>query len=166
MNGHCILHNVTLYYMKIQFCSNECCMVYLVLGDQTFNICCDRRWLNKSSLLGEVTTGQYMGKCFKIILNWNHSTIWVNFAGDALWMILSKMCLLCVDWKSMMATTARHSFIIQYSQRHSVINHCDRRITHFGDLDISFVLLNISSTFLLHLECYLLSPTRLIKINK
>jgi hypothetical protein len=69
MNGHCILHNVTLYYMKIQFCSNECCMVYLVLGDQTFNICCNRRWLNKSSLLGEVTTGQYMGKCFKIILN-------------------------------------------------------------------------------------------------
>ena len=26
------------------------------------------------------------------------------------------------------------------SQRHSVINHCDRRITHLGDLDISFVL--------------------------
>ena len=45
---------------------------------------------------------------------------------------------------------------LQYSQRHSVINHCDRRITHLGDLDISFVLLNISSTFLLHLECYLL----------
>jgi hypothetical protein len=30
----------------------------------------------------------------------------------------------------------------------------------------AFVLLNISSKFLLHLECYLLSPTRLIKINK
>ena len=45
---------------------------------------------------------------------------------------------------------------LQYSQRHSVINHCDRRITHLGDLDISFVLLNIFSTFLLHLECYLL----------
>ena len=41
-------------------------------------------------------------------------------------------------------------------QRHSVINHCDRRITHLGDLDISFVLLNISAKFLLHLECYLL----------
>jgi hypothetical protein len=24
---------------------------------------------------------------------------------------------------------------IQYSQKHSVINHCDRRITHLGDLD-------------------------------
>jgi hypothetical protein len=26
--------------------------------------------------------------------------------------------------------------------------HCDRRITHLGDLDISFFLLNISSKFL------------------
>jgi hypothetical protein len=55
---------------------------------------------------------------------------------------------------------------IQYSQRHSVINHCDRRINHLGDFDISFVLLNILSNFLLHLECYLLSPKRHIKINK
>jgi hypothetical protein len=38
-----------------------------------------------------------------------------------------------------------------------VINHCDRCITHLGDFDISFVLLNISSKFLLHSECYLLS---------
>jgi hypothetical protein len=37
----------------------------------------------------------------------------------------------------------------QYSQRHSVINHCDRCITHLGDLDKSFVLLNIFSKFLL-----------------
>ena len=38
---------------------------------------------------------------------------------------------------------------IQYSQRHSVINHCDRRITHLGDLNIhvSFALLNISLTY-------------------
>ena len=43
---------------------------------------------------------------------------------------------------------------VQYSQRHSVINHSDRRSTHLGDLDISFVLLNIFSKFLLHLECY------------
>ena len=49
---------------------------------------------------------------------------------------------------------------------HGVINHCDRRITNLGDLDISFVLLNISSKFLLHLECYLLSPKRHIKISK
>ena len=44
-----------------------------------------------------------------------------------------------------------------------MINHCDRIITHLGDLDISFVLLNIFTKFLLHLECYLLSPKRHIK---
>ena len=55
---------------------------------------------------------------------------------------------------------------IQYSQRHSVINHCDRHITHLSDTDISFVLLNISSKFLLHLESYLLSPKRHIRISK
>jgi hypothetical protein len=47
-----------------------------------------------------------------------------------------------------------------------MINHCDRRITHLGDLDISFVLLNIFSKFILHLECYLLSLKRHIKISK
>ena len=55
---------------------------------------------------------------------------------------------------------------IQYSQRHSVINHCDRRINHLGDFDISFVLLNKFSQFLLHLQCYLLSSKRHIKISK
>ena len=39
-----------------------------------------------------------------------------------------------------------------------MINHCDTRITHLGDMDISFVLLNISSKFLLYIECYMLSP--------
>jgi hypothetical protein len=33
-----------------------------------------------------------------------------------------------------------------------------RRITHLSDTDISFTLFNISSKFLLYLECYLLSP--------
>jgi hypothetical protein len=35
--------------------------------------------------------------------------------------------------------------VIQYSQRHSMINHCDRHacIIHLGDLDLSFVILNI-----------------------
>ena len=47
-----------------------------------------------------------------------------------------------------------------------MINHCDRRITHLGDMDISVDLLNISSKSLLHLECYLLSPKRHIKISK
>jgi hypothetical protein len=44
-----------------------------------------------------------------------------------------------------------HSFHLQ-------IKKSDRHNTHLGDLDISFVQLNISSKFLLHLECYLLSP--------
>ena len=55
---------------------------------------------------------------------------------------------------------------VQYSQRHSVINHCDRHITHLGDLDISFVLLNISLKFLLHLESCLLLPKRHVRISK
>jgi hypothetical protein len=46
------------------------------------------------------------------------------------------------------------------------VNPRDRRITHLGDLDISFVLLNIFSKFLLHLECYLIPPKRNIKISK
>ena len=55
---------------------------------------------------------------------------------------------------------------IQYRQRQSVINHCDRCIALLGDLDISFVLLNMSSKFHLHLECYIISPKRHIKISK
>ena len=43
--------------------------------------------------------------------------------------------------------------IVQYSQRHSMINHSERRITRLSDLNISFVLLNISSKFPLSLEC-------------
>jgi len=44
----------------------------------------------------------------------------------------------------------------------SMINHCHGRITLLSDTDI----LNISSKFLLHLECYLLSPKRHIKIGQ
>ena len=58
------------------------------------------------------------------------------------------------------------SMFLQYSQRHSVINHCDRRITHLNDFDMSLVLLKISSKFLLHLECCLLSPKRHIRISQ
>ena len=61
-----------------------------------------------------------------------------------------------------MSMRASGFFMIQNSQKHD----CDRCITHLGDLDISFVLLNISSKFLLHLECYLLSTKRHIKISK
>ena len=57
----------------------------------------------------------------------------------------------------------KHS--LEYSQRHSVISHCDRHITHLGDLIISYVS-NISSKISLHLECYLPSPKRHIKISK
>ena len=32
---------------------------------------------------------------------------------------------------------------LNYSQGHSLINHCDRRITHLSDTDISFVLFDI-----------------------
>ena len=38
--------------------------------------------------------------------------------------------------------------VIQYSQGHTMINHCDRRITLLSDNDKSFVLFNISSKFL------------------
>ena len=55
---------------------------------------------------------------------------------------------------------------LQYSQRHTMINHCDRRITHLSDTDISFVLFNTSSKFLLYLECYSLSPKRHKKVRK
>jgi len=43
---------------------------------------------------------------------------------------------------------------LQYPTRHTMIYHCDRRITHIGDLNIFFVLLNTFWKFLLHLECY------------
>jgi hypothetical protein len=33
--------------------------------------------------------------------------------------------------------------LIQYSQRHSVINHCDRCITLLSDTDISFALFTL-----------------------
>ena len=46
------------------------------------------------------------------------------------------------------------------------LNHCDRRITHHSDTDISFVLFNISSKFRLYLECYLLSPKMHKKVSK
>jgi hypothetical protein len=47
-----------------------------------------------------------------------------------------------------------------------MINHCDRCITHLDEMDISFVLLNISSKFLLYLECNILSPKMHKKVNK
>ena len=45
--------------------------------------------------------------------------------------------------------------ILQYvsSQEHSEIDNCDGRVIHLGDMDIFFVLTNIFSKFLLHLEC-------------
>ena len=36
---------------------------------------------------------------------------------------------------------------IQHSQRHSVINHCDRRITLLSDTDVSFYLFNLFTYF-------------------
>ena len=40
--------------------------------------------------------------------------------------------------------------MVQYSQRHSMINHCDRRITLLSDTDISFGLFNLFTYFLVH----------------
>jgi hypothetical protein len=57
-------------------------------------------------------------------------------------------------------------FQLQYSLRHTMINHCDRRITHLSDTDISFVVFNIPSKFLLYLECYLLSLRWVIRLSQ
>ena len=70
----------------------------------------------------------------------------------------------CLHWGWGILYPLMSTYRLQYS--HRVINHCDRRITHPGDLDTSFVLLDMSSKFLVHLECYLLSSKRHIKISK
>ena len=84
------------------------------------------------------------------------------------------------EWHSLilllMATTVTYyvlvdksyleTVIVQYSQRHTMINHCGRHITHLSDTDIFFVLFNISSKFLLYLECYLLLPKMHKKVSK
>ena len=36
---------------------------------------------------------------------------------------------------------------VQFSQRHSVINHCDRHITLLSDTDMSFGLFNLFTYF-------------------
>jgi hypothetical protein len=107
---------------------------------------------------------------------------WVNcfffFFGygkpSTYWCLLDLIYWFQKKSRHIVATTKAYFFSslsnIQYSTvRDSMINHCDRCtccITHLGDLDISFVLLNISSKFLLHLEWYLLSPKRHIEISK
>ena len=48
----------------------------------------------------------------------------------------------CLPWTCFSA--------LQYSQKHSVINHCDRRITLLSDTDISFGLFNLFMYFLVH----------------
>ena len=40
--------------------------------------------------------------------------------------------------------------MVQYSQRHSMINHCDRRITLLSDTDVSFGLFNLFTYFFVH----------------
>ena len=37
-------------------------------------------------------------------------------------------------------TVSSVSLNVQYSQRHTIINHCDRRITHLGDWDIHYIV--------------------------
>ena len=41
-------------------------------------------------------------------------------------------------------------WIVQYSRRQSMINHCDRHITLLSDTDISFGLFNLFTYFLVH----------------
>ena len=58
---------------------------------------------------------------------------------------------------------------LPYSRRHySVINHCDRctNVSLILVIWIYLLFYYISSKFLLHLECYLLSPKRHTKISK
>jgi hypothetical protein len=52
------------------------------------------------------------------------------------------------------------------SQRYSVINHWDRHFYSSWWFGYIFGLFNISSKFLLHLECYLIKHKRHIKIIK
>jgi len=40
--------------------------------------------------------------------------------------------------------------LLQYSQGHTMINHCDRRITLLSDTDISLGLFNLFTYFLVH----------------
>jgi hypothetical protein len=48
-----------------------------------------------------------------------------------------------------------------------MIDHGDKRITRLSDNEISFFLFsNISSKFILYLECYLLSPKRHKEVSK
>ena len=49
-----------------------------------------------------------------------------------------------------MVTDQKRAFLVpdlQYSQRHSMINHCDRRITLLSYTDISFGLFNLFNYF-------------------
>ena len=39
---------------------------------------------------------------------------------------------------------------LQYSQRHTMINHCDRRITLLSGTDIFYAVLNLFTYFLVH----------------
>ena len=53
-----------------------------------------------------------------------------------------------------------------HMKEYSTVREIVRPIIHLGDLDISFVLLHISSKFLLPLGYCLLSPKRHTKISK
>jgi len=59
-----------------------------------------------------------------------------------------------VDGKNSSGHWLKSGDLIYSSQRHTVINHCDRRITHLGDIDISFALFNIFTYFLMPFGWY------------
>ena len=43
--------------------------------------------------------------------------------------------------------------VLQYSQRHTMINHCDRRITHLGDILVILIYLLFCLIYLQNFFC-------------
>jgi hypothetical protein len=71
---------------------------------------------------------------------------WVASISSALWKEQWWPTFLPISTKQTIASPLK-SLNIQYSLRHSVINHCDRRITLLSDTNISFCLFNLFTYF-------------------
>jgi hypothetical protein len=52
--------------------------------------------------------------------------------------------------------------LIQYSQRHTMINHCDRRITLLSDTDICFALFNLFTYYYILNNTYIMNTINVI----
>jgi hypothetical protein len=73
-----------------------------------------------------------------------------DLLNNLLWNDLSHNLSTTMAFPSNFLTTILVVLKLQYSQRHSVINHCDRRTTLLNDTDIFFVLFNLFTYFLVH----------------